>query len=890
MRSFKGVISQEQVETLLKESKKYLAHTPAETLSEHMDLVTHYFQVLVRIHGLEPIIDRLLLKICKDEESLAEFCKRLFWQAILYHDFGKVNENFQRKLENVKHFPNNVKNGIESQHSVLSSFIFLVHQVSDGFRVLGDKSPESQQKVILFIFAMAHNIGRHHSPNLEDLSAGNTFEKLSTDLCKGLESYLYCYNKPFPPQLVEGLLTLRKRNVNFENLGFEWFALIRLNFSLLTAADYYATSHYCYGWTSHYESFGVLTDCQRSNHFLALQRTHSHNNALYQSLENLLAEGLEKYLEKSPENLNGLRSKMAAEVIHRIRQNSGKRLFYIEAPTGGGKTNMAFISTMELLQANKELNKVFYVFPFTTLVTQTLLSAEETLGLEQDEWIELHGRAPWKQKGDQEVEKDGLYGVERLDDIHNQFVNYPYTFLSHVRFFDIIKSNEKSSIYLLHRLANSIVVIDEVQAYNPALWDKMAYLLKEYAEAFNIRFIVMSATLPKIGTLVEADFCYLLPGAIDRFFLNANFADRVIFSDELLIRKQPCKEDRQAYLEWLSAEIFEKSEDYKAHHGKVRTIVEFIFKKSATEFAALAEEMFYGYHIYVLSGTILEPRRKEIIRQLKAERNQEENVLLITTQVVEAGVDIDMDLGFKNRSIIDSEEQLAGRVNRNVKKEGCTVYLFDLDNASLIYGKDQRFKETRNSLEKDYFKILRTKRFDVLYDKVKGWLDDSNQEMGLAGTYKEYREELIGKLNFPKIDTEFTLINQSNISVFVPLKMAVTHGSEKVFTPHQLGFLESLGLNPCEDKLAGKDVFDLYKKLITDSNDTFVGRKRNLKMLQSIMGMYTFSLFSESKVVKELRNAGNKEEYGYLYLVSHEEVYSYENGLQDLKFSELIFI
>src|SRR5690606_25518406 len=106
---------------------------------------------------------------------------------------------------------------------------------------------------------------------------------------------------------------------------------------------------------------------------------------------------------------------------------------------------------------------------------------------------------------------------------------------------------------------------------------------------------------------------------------------------------------------------------------------------------------------------------------LKTKDIQNRSILLITTQVVEAGVDIDMDMGFKNRSIIDSEEQLAGRVNRNVKKQGCTVYLFDLDDASIIYGQDRRFRETRRSLEEDYFILLQTKRFDVLYEKVKKW-------------------------------------------------------------------------------------------------------------------------------------------------------------------------
>jgi CRISPR-associated endonuclease/helicase Cas3 len=258
-------------------------------------------------------------------------------------------------------------------------------------------------------------------------------------------------------------------------LRFEWFALIRLNFSLLTAADYYATSHYCGKWKNHYQEFGVLTAEQKQRHFKNLQSTHDHNQALYEKHAEFLNQPLEQLKEKSNSNLNKLRSKMAAEVISHVRIHASEKLFYIEAPTGGGKTNMAFIATMELLQANTELNKVFYVFPFTTLATQTLKAARDTLGLQPDEWIELHSRAAWKQKEIPEEKKDGLYGEDRLDDIHNQFVNYPYMFLSHVSFFDILKANDKSSIYLMHRLANSIVVIDEVQAYNPELWDKMAY-------------------------------------------------------------------------------------------------------------------------------------------------------------------------------------------------------------------------------------------------------------------------------------------------------------------------------------------------------------------------------------------------------------------------------
>jgi CRISPR-associated endonuclease/helicase Cas3 len=817
----------------LKNSLNYLAHSPGETLDEHMKLVGDYFLRLTDIHGLETQIEKLLIEWSGNDAEVCLFAKTLFWEAIFYHDFGKVNENFQNRLGNPL-FGQKVNNDIDQQHAILSAFIFFVHQFS---KIKNSSFGNRQEKLISLVIALGLNITRHHAARLDDLSEKVTFKKLANLPIEKLKPYLNCYSINYDAQVIPSLKNISAKPFcgNPDEL---LLLLTRLNFSLLTAADYYATSHYFNKWEGAYNSFGVLTNTEKTKIYYSLKSTQKHNAALYLKPDYFQQINEKELTVKCPDNLNLLRSKMASEIVCNIRRYAGANLFYIEAPTGGGKTNLSMIAACELLNLNPELNKVFYVFPFTTLITQTAKSVKETLDLSEEQIVELHSKAGYKEIENSEELEDGLYGASRIDHIDNLFVNYPVVLLSHIRFFDILKANQKDSIYLMHRLANSIVIIDEVQAYNPMLWDKTAYLLKIYAAALNIKFVVMSATLPKLGDLTDSNFIHLIPDSINRFFVNPNFSKRVHFDNSLKSVYNPAGDERDDFLRLLTNTIYEKCEAYCFKHGNVRAIVEFIFKKSATSFAQTVREMFAAYEIRVLSGTILEPARKEIINFLKSDQSKGKNILLVTTQVVEAGVDIDMDLGFKNQSIIDSEEQLAGRVNRNVSKEDNVVYLFDLDDASLIYGNDLRYKKSGKLNDDEYLRLLESKRFDEVYDLVKEHLVQSNSNMHEGGNLTAYQRAFM-RLNFPEIDYQYQLIENQSVTVFVPLKLPITiigadGKPEAVFSQSQLSFLRSNNIK-FNEKIPGGDVFELYRNLVHQREGDFISEKKNLKILQGIM-------------------------------------------------------
>lgn len=910
---------------VLKESEKYLAHidktgTKApELLEEHYDRVNNCFYKICSINGLDPIIDALIIDYVRsffpksDFQNTCLYIKQLFVRTVVYHDFGKVNENFQAHPDKMNNplFSMTKNNPLKYYHSKLGAYLFVVKHFQEIlFEQTFIAKGEEQRQMMITALLFSYSIIRHHANGLmiPDHNAIR-FEKNEIDF---LKNYLDCYIFRICPKISKDGMDSKHLKRHFFDFiyknskikfGYTFYSLLRLNFSLLTTADYLATAGYSYGLTLESEQdWGVLSNEQLNRCIKAAENSRYYNKMAYQDFR----AGIYHFKypdQKSEDNLNLLRKEMAVNVLRQINNHKSKRLYYLEAPTGGGKTNLSMLVVAELLKANPELRKVFYVFPFTTLITQTHKSIRETLALNDEEIALLHSKIGFqtlqeKKDGINEEEKeDGFYGTKRRDFLQNLFALYPVLLVSHVRFFDILKSNAKEDIYLMHRLANSIVVLDELQAYNPKHWDKIMYLLDQYSKYFNMRFILMSATLPRLDKIkavrsVAPDMPVavdLLPEA-NKYFNNPNFSERVKFNFELIRNKEEVNELCLAKI------VLEKSKQrakLAKNEGRVFTIVEFIFKKTATAFKEAVDklEKFFD-HVFVLSGTILESRRREIIYFLK--RNKETKnikILLITTQVVEAGVDIDMDLGFKNVSLIDSDEQLAGRVNRNLGKEDCEVYLFKLNEPRVIYGNDYRY-QIAVDFPALHEEVLKTKNFVKLYERVFAEIDKRNESSMLPNFKRDYLNYL-EKLDFPSVARNFILIEQNTLSVFVPVVLPLTVKDEvgkmePIFTDFELNFLRKYNvLKEDGSQVDGARVWGLYHQLMKNEEPDFISLKIERKAIQGVLSKFSFSIFDNDKIRESLAEYTNPELSfeKYLYLSDFERVYSIESGLMESKFN-----
>lgn len=831
---------------------KYKAHLSKdkqskESLKEHIDLVFDYFLKLIEQNGLEVRLNSLfeksanLFEETEAKEEFMTFVKYLFAKAIYWHDMGKINPNFQKEK-----MLNDIDEKTEisdSHHSPLGAYLFINHSLEELYAKKCYEDDEEILEAIICLFGFL--ISKHHGViyQYENLGIKQDFTyfldkfnvetehtKIIQDNDRGFISFFDAVEK------------------NRETL----FLLSKSLFSLLIISDYYATAQFMnYGNCQElkYKDFGLIDDDFRE----AIYKRFYENQFDKQLINKINSDfkNFDKLQEKSNDNLNHLRNKLFTEVraniIDTIEKNKSQNLFYIEAPTGAGKTNLSLMSVVEILKNDTSINKVFYVFPFTTLITQTYTSIKKTLELNNAQIVQLHSKAKYNQKI--ESEKDGIYGDEKTNFLDNQFMNYPITLLSHVKFFDILTGISKDDNYIFHRLANSIVIIDEIQTYSPDFWSRIVYLLDMYAKNFNIKFIVMSATLPKIGKIIDSQFIFLVSKENKKqYFQNPNFADRVKIDTNVISINTP--EEIYQKLEKESI-LYQNLETTKSK--KVKTIIEFITKKGADEFYKFAKkENTLFDEIFILSGTILEPRRKEIIDFIKNIHNK--NILLVTTQVVEAGVDIDMDIGFKEKSLVDSDEQLAGRINRNSSKEGNKLFLFSIGkgNDKFVYKTDKRKGVSAIYREDGKDKnILETKDFDKFYSQILDRIIDNNEK-----TYMENLNTYINHLKSLRFnESHIKLIDMQSVSVFVP------------------------------HNIMAKLYWDAYEKAITNQEKDLINKKIDIKKLSAKISKYTFSLADYPKSGIEYLGTYGEIKYGYLYLkewyseCDGKKLYSYKDGL-----------
>ena len=766
-----------------------------ELLSEHQDLCLDYFKRIDKEKGILDKVEKCVLKylernLTKDEMQIF---KDAFVDAIWHHDEGKRNPVFQReKMKN-----NNIMKekeldkisediGEGSKHSLISALIY-IKKYFYKIREFEFKDKELEKDFKLFIFVNAYIISKHHgnldefykfigvdgkSGRLKDITNAikENYEALKSILEDSLSEEEILNRLNYKKDMYNTIDRVEKKDNKESSIAIYIYA--KLLYSSLVSCDYYSTSQYMSD--SKMNSFGSTEDA-------------TGYDKIFEETE--LTKIIRKYEKDSygkrddfsdEKNINVMRSEMFLDAERKYIENKDKRVYLLEAPTGSGKSNAAVNLSLKMMKEG--FKKLYYVYPFNNLVEQNRESLDKIFkntALENDIAVvnSLEEIVVNETKDEDICNK---YQKALLD---RQFLNYPFILTTHVSLFDTLFGDTASSCFGFIQLIDSVIVFDEIQSYKSTIWEEIIQFLYAFSEILNMKIIIMSATLPDLTKLIGAKgYSVELIDDREKYFSHKLFKNRVEVSYELL--SEGIEKDD------LDKVLFEHISDNLKKYDKI--MIEFIKKQSAMDFynMFIEENEIDGLKIALMTGDDNIHERKKIINEVKAESGK---ILLIATQVVEAGVDIDMDIGYKDTSKIDSEEQFMGRINRSAKKDNSIVYFFNKDKADDIYRNDIAVKYNL-TIEKNETmrKALMDKEFSAYYEKIMELLMKNNQNY-YKGTELFYKEK-VGKLNFNEIKKRMKLIDDSK--------------------NRQRIFLNRTMLDDNGNMLVGKDVWNDYKKLL----------------------------------------------------------------------------
>ena len=690
---------------------KYLAHIKdnrEETLQEHTELANKYFEKIIEYKNLKSFFERIknILNLKNQEEELYY---KMIDDVVNFHDFGKVNSQFQidkmlneeiLKMEDKY----NISGVLGSDHSLLSASMFIAYyfgKITDLIEMV-----ETKKIVILLeiLFALSYTISKHHGnldsfeEYIEKLSRNNDENILkelkNISVSNGgilLRAFLEKENITIFFNFIETYISERKKKENISSQeAMSIFVFTKMMFSLLVASDYYSTNEFMQ--EIKYEDFGNMGNID------TIKKEYE-NSEIIKSIRDKEKNGI-----ANDEDINNFRTKIFLEAEKNLEKNKEDNIFFLEAPTGSGKSNTALNLSLKLL--DKDRRKIFYVYPFNTLVEQNMNTLKNIFGNNKEvikNIAVVNSVTALTNKDSRDIP------IEEYSDIlmDRQFLNYPFIVTTHVGIFNSLVGNTKEDCMPFYQLANSVIVFDEIQAYKNTIWTEIIKILNSYAKLLNIKIIIMSATLPNLSYLLDEEEKNNISKLIenrDEYFNNTIFKNRVEVNYDLL------SEQKIEYEELLK-HITENSLNSQ------KILIEFISKNDAKKFYELCEnneDLNVDHEILILTGEDNKARRNFIIKKINS---KDKKIILISTQLIEAGVDIDVDVGYKNISGLDNEEQFLGRINRSCKKSG-KAYFFYLTDAKKVYKNSVIIENKLNLFSDEMRDVLENKNFDVFYSKV----------------------------------------------------------------------------------------------------------------------------------------------------------------------------
>lgn len=485
--------------------------------------------------------------------------------------------------------------------------------------------------------------------------------------------------------------------------GFATAFYIRMLYSCLVDADYIDTETFMNG------------DAGRGN---------------YEPLS-ALCDKLTAYISKwnnPTREIDILRQKILNSCIEKASAPRG--IFSLTVPTGGGKTVASMAFALNHAAANS-MKRIIYVIPYTSIIEQNAKVFRDILG--QENVVEHHSSVSYElsENADEPGYRNAL-ATENWD--------APVIVTTAVQFFESLYANRSSKCRKLHNIANSVIIFDEAQMIPSNNLRPCVAAIAELVRAYNATAVLCTATQPAIDEMLleyskkesVVELCPDVDGMFEKFRRTSFEKEGRLTTDELVSRL----ESQQQVLCIVNTRKFAQ-EVYEALPSEGR------------------------FHLSTLMCPV---HRKQKLDEIRERLKSGKTCRVVSTSLIEAGVDVDFPRVFREMAGLDSILQAAGRCNREGKRsaESSIVTVFESENkvnkliavnrdAAEETVRDWTQPNTTSTIER-YFKAYR----DFLRNDDKSGVMTAS-EKGISGC----------GLPFEWIAKEFKLIDQNTFTVYI---------------------------------------------------------------------------------------------------------------------------
>lgn len=374
--------------------------------------------------------------------------------------------------------------------------------------------------------------------------------------------------------------------------------------------------------------------------------------------EELVANYKKERFGSPKTDMDSLRDGIASEAMKELGSHTDNHLYTLTAPTGSGKTLIGLevaIQLRERLRKEKMSGRIIYCLPYTSIIDQNFDVYEDVLHKAEveptsDILLKHHHLADMSFRREGEPEPYD----EEISNLLIESWSSEIVVTTFVQLFDALFSGRNSALKRFSQLAGSVLILDEVQAIPRGYWETVREAFIWLANCFKTKIILLTATRPLI--FQSEDARELLPNkekyfsALSRICLY-NYALSSMGFDDF------CKRMARSLKENPSKDILIVLNTVKS------SIDLYNYLKNKTK-----------HKPYYLSTNITPKERRERIREIRRKTRQPK--LIISTQMVEAGVDISADIVHRDFAPLDCIIQSCGRCNRNNGEGKGKVYLW----------------------------------------------------------------------------------------------------------------------------------------------------------------------------------------------------------------------